>query len=88
MEEMFVSDVLDLFRKLFLVLVLKESMEKKFSDVDLLLDLSKGKEFVFKFNRGRGRLLLSLEKKRVREMNIDLCIEVVLKKILEEGEQE
>lgn len=88
MEEMFVSDVLDLFRKLFLVLVLKESMEKKFSDVDLLLDLSKGKEFVFKFNRGRGRLLLSLEKKRVREMNIDLCIEAVLKKILEEGEQE
>lgn len=88
MEEMFVSDVLDLFRKLFLVLVLKESMEKKFSEVDLLLDLSKGKEFVFKFNRGRGRLSLSLEKKRVREMNIDLCIEVVLKKILEEGEQE
>eukprot|EP00105_Crassostrea_gigas_P017532 XP_011435349.1 PREDICTED: transcription initiation factor TFIID subunit 3-like isoform X1 [Crassostrea gigas] len=88
MEEMFASDVLDLSRKPPPASAPKESMEKKSSDADLPLDLSKGKESASKSNRGRGRPPLSPEKKRVREMNIDLCIEAVLKKTLEEGEQE
>lgn len=88
MEEMFASDVLDLSRKPPPASASKESMEKKSSEADLPLDLSKGKESASKSNRGRGRPPLSPEKKRAREMNIDLCIEAVLKKTLEEGEQE
>lgn len=85
MEEMFASDVLDLSRKPPPVSAPKESVEKKSNDADLPLDLSKGKESASKSNRGRGRPPLSPEKKRAREMNIDLCIEAVLKKTLEEG---
>ncbi|XP_062578249.1 transcription initiation factor TFIID subunit 3-like, partial [Saccostrea cucullata] len=85
MEEMFASDVLDLSRKPAPPAAsAKENVEKKPTDVELPLDLSsKSKEKA----RGRGRPPLSPEKKRAREMNIDLCIEAVLK-MSREGDSE
>lgn len=83
MEEMFASDVLDLSRKPPPVSAPKENVEKKETmDVDVPLDLSKSKEptQAHKSARGRGRPPLSPEKKRVRERNIDLCIEAVLQR--------
>ena len=90
MEEMFASEVLDLSRKPAPAVAPtpKDSVEKKTGDTDLPLDLSKGKDAGAKSIRGRGRPPLSPEKKRAREMNIDLCIEAVLKRTCEEGEGE
>jgi hypothetical protein len=87
MEEMFASEVLDLSRKPPPPPAPKENVEKKEADVEAPLDLSKSKEPAQKSVRGRGRPPLSPEKRRVRERNIDLCIEAVLQRS-REGDSE